>query len=150
MNQLIKSLPTILRAAADSEEVAEAAAIAAWKHAAGDGLKGHAVPVKLENRTLTVSVADVIWQKQLHSMRGQLMFRVNTILGQPIVGAIEFVIDPKLALAQAEQRKPQEEPIDKEVPLELWSAANAIHDKELRKSFLKTATLSLKRRASKE
>jgi hypothetical protein len=150
MNQLIKSLPTILRAAGDSEEVAEAAAIAAWKHAAGDGLKGHAVPVKLENRTLTVSVADVIWQKQLHSMRGQLLFRVNTILGQPIVGAIEFVVDPKLAITQAEQQKPQEEQLDNEVPLELWAAANAIHDKELRKSFLKTATLSLKRRASKE
>jgi len=150
MNQLIKSLPTILRAAGDSEEVAEAAAIAAWKHAAGDGLKGHAVPVKLENRTLTVSVADVIWQKQLHSMRGQLLFRVNTILGQPIVSVIEFVVDPKLALAQAEQQKPQEERIENEVALELWSAANAIHDKELRKNFLKTATLSLKRRASKE
>ena len=150
MKQLIKSLPTILRAAGDSEEVAEAAAIAAWKHAAGDGLKDHAVPVKLENRTLTVSVADVIWQKQLHSMRGQLLFRVNTILGQPLVSAIEFVVDPKLALAQAEQQKPPDEPIDNEVPLELWSAANAIHDKELRKSFLKTATLSLKRRASRE
>jgi hypothetical protein len=150
MKQLIKSLPTILRAAANSEVVAEAAAIAAWKHAAGDGLKDHAVPVKLENRTLTVSVADVIWQKQLHSMRGQLLFRVNTILGQPLVSAIEFVVDPKLALAQAEQQKPQDEPINNEVPLELWSAANAIHDKELRKSFLKTATLSLKRRASRE
>ena len=150
MNQLIKSLPSILRAAGDSEEVAEAAAIAAWKHAAGDGLKGHAVPVKLENRTLTVSVADVIWQKQLHSMRGQLLFRVNTILGQPLVSAIEFVVDPKLALGQTEQQKTQDEPLDNEVPLELWSAANAIHDKELRKSFLKTATLSLKRRASEE
>lgn len=149
MNQLIKSLPTILRAAGDSAEVAEAAAIAAWKHAAGDGLKGHAVPVKLENRTLTVAVADAIWQKQLHSMRGQLLFRVNTILGQPVVSAIEFVIDPKLASAQ-EQQKPKEEPRHNEVPLELWSAANAIHDKELRKSFLKTATLSLKRRASRE
>ena len=148
MNQLIKSLPTILRAAGDSEEVAEAAAIAAWKHAAGDGLKGHAVPVKLENRTLTVSVADAIWQKQLHSMRGQLLFRVNTLLGQPIVGAIEFLIDPKLATAQAEQEKQADEQLDNEVPLELWSAANAIHDKELRKSFLKTASLSLKRRAS--
>jgi hypothetical protein len=150
MNQLIKSLPTILRAAGDSEEVAEAAAIAAWKHAAGDGLKGHAVPVKLENRKLTVSVADVIWQKQLHLMRGQLMFRVNTILGQPLVSAIEFVVDQKLVLAQAEQQKPKEEPLDNQVPLELWSAANAIRDKELRKSFIKTATLSLKRRASEE
>ena len=98
MNQLIKSLPTILRAAGDSAEVAEAAAIAAWKHAAGDGLKDHAVPVKLENRTLTVAVADAIWQKQLNSMRGQLLFRVNTILGQPLVGAIEFVIDPKFEI----------------------------------------------------
>jgi hypothetical protein len=97
MNQLIKSLPHILRAAGDSPEVAEAAAIAAWKHAAGDGLKSRAVAVKLVNRTLIVSVADAIWQKQLHSMRGQLLFRVNTILGQPIVGAIEFVVDPELA-----------------------------------------------------
>ena len=148
MNQLIKSLPTILRAAGDSEEVAEAAAIAAWKHAAGDGLKARAVPVKLENRTLTVSVADAIWQKQLNSMRGQLLFRVNTMLGQPIVSAIDFVIDPALATAQAEQEAADDEPLDNEVPLELWSAANAIHDKGLRKSFLKTATLSLKRRAS--
>ena len=148
MNQLIKSLPAILRAAGDSEEVAEAAAIAAWKHAAGDGLKGRAVPVKLENRTLTVSVADAIWKKQLNSMRGQLLFRVNTLLGRPIVGAIEFLIDPKLAAAQGEQEKPEDEQVDNEVPLELWSAANAIHDKELRKSFLKTASLSLKRRAS--
>ena len=143
MNQLIKSLPNVLRAAGDSAEVAEAAAIAAWKHAAGEGLKGRAVPVKFEDRTLTVSVADAIWQKQLHSMRGQLLFRVNSILGQAIVGAIEFVIDPKLS-APAEQQK-QEEPLDNEVPLELWSAANAIKDKELRRSFLKTATLSLKR-----
>ncbi|HET9789189.1 MAG TPA: DciA family protein [Pyrinomonadaceae bacterium] len=96
MNQLIKTLPHILRAAGDSPEVAEAAAIAAWKHAAGEGLKGRAVAVKLEERTLTVSVSDAIWQKQLNSMRGQLLFRVNTLLGQPIVSAIEFVIDPEL------------------------------------------------------
>src|SRR6185436_19666785 len=126
MNQLIKSLPTILRAAGDSKEVAEAATIAAWKHAAGDGLKGHAVAVKLENRTLTVSVADAIWQKQLNSMRGQLLFRVNTLLGQPIVGAIEFLIDPGLATAQSEHEQPEDEQVDNEVPLELWSAANAI------------------------
>ena len=146
MNQLIKSLPNVLRAAGDSAEVAEAAAIAAWKHAAGDGLKGHAVPVKLEDRTLIVSVADAIWQKQLHSMRGQLLFRLNSILGQPVVGAIEFVIDPKLFVPPVEQQKEEEEPLDNEVPLELWSAANAIHDKQLRRSFLKTATLSLKRK----
>ena len=148
MNQLIKSLPTVLKAAGDSAEVAEAAAIAAWRHAAGDGLKEHAVALKLENRTLTVAVADVIWQKQLHAMRGQMLFRINSILGQPIVSTIEFVVDPKLAKARAETPKPQDEALDNEVRLELWSAANAIHDKELRKSFLRTAMTALKRKDS--
>jgi hypothetical protein len=148
MNQLIKSLPGVLRAAGNAEEVAQAAAIAAWKHAAGDGLKEHAVPLKLENRTLTVAVADVIWQKQLHAMRGQMLFRVNSILGQPVVSTIEFVVDPKLAKARVEAPKPPEQVLDNEVPLELWSAANAIHDKELRQSFLRTAMTALKRKTS--
>ena len=146
MNQLIKSLPTVLRAAGSSTEVAEAAAVVAWKHAAGDGLKEHAVALKLENRVLTIAVADPIWQKQLTSMRGQLLFRVNTILGQPLVSAFNFVIDPAGAKPRIEQPEHDEEPLDNEVPLELWSAANTIHDKELRKSFLKTALLSLKRK----
>ena len=145
MNQLIKSLPGVLRASRNSPEVAEAAAIAAWKHAAGEGLKDRAVPIKLENRKLVVAVADTIWQKQLRSMRGQLLFRINSILGQPVVGEIEFVIDPKLAMP-AEQQAQENEPLDNEVPLELWSAANAIRDKELRRSFLKAAMHSLKRR----
>lgn len=145
MNQFIKSLSTVLRASGNAPEVAEAAAFAAWKYAAGDGLKDHAVPVKLEERTLTVVVADAIWQRQLHLMRGQLMFRVNWLLGQPVVGAIEFVIDPKHFAQASEDVEPDEEPLDNEVPLELWSAANAIHDQELRRTFLKTATRSLKR-----
>ena len=145
MNQLIKSLPNVLRASGNAPEVVEAAAIAAWKYAAGDGLKDHAVAVKLEDRTLTVSVADAIWQRQLHSMRGQLLFRVNSLLGQPLVGAIQFVIDSKL-FAHSEELEPDEAPLDNEVPLELWSAANAIHDQELRRTFLKTATRSLRRK----
>jgi hypothetical protein len=147
MNQLIKSLPQVLRASGNAAEVAEAAAIAAWKHAAGDGLKEHAVASKLENRTLIVAVADPIWQKQLTSMRGQMLFRINSILGQPLVGALVFFIDPKLVKPHVEKTDEQEELLDNEVPLELWSAANAIHDKELRKSFLKTALLALKRKS---
>jgi len=146
MNQLIKSLPNVLRAAGNAEEVVEAAAIAAWKHVAGDGLKEHALPVKLEGRTLTIAVADAIWQKQLQSMKGPLLFRINSILGQPLVSVIDFVIDHKLVIPRSDPSRQDDEPGDNEVPLELWSAANAIHDKELRKSFLKAATHSLKRR----
>lgn len=97
MEGLIKTLPAVVRASGNAPEVIEAAAIAAWKHAAGENLKGHAVPVSLQDRTLRVAVADVIWQKQLHAMRGQMLFRVNSLLGQPLVGAIEFIVDSQLS-----------------------------------------------------
>ena len=95
MEALIKALPAVLRASGNAPEVAEAAAIAAWKHCAGAGLKERAVPFALHDRTLRVAVADLIWQKQLHAMRGPMIYKINTLLGQPVVGAIEFVIDPE-------------------------------------------------------
>ena len=93
MEALIKALPAVLRAAGNAPEVAEAAAIAAWKHCAGEGLRDRAVPLDLRDRTLRVAVADLIWQKQMTAMRGQMIYKINTLLGQPVVGAIEFVID---------------------------------------------------------
>jgi predicted nucleic acid-binding Zn ribbon protein len=96
MEGLIKTLPAVLRASGNAPEVIEAATIAAWKHAAGENLKGHAVPISFQDRTLRVAVADAIWQRQLHAMRGQMLFRVNSLLGQPLVGSIEFIIDPQL------------------------------------------------------
>ncbi len=149
MDELIKSLPNVLRAVGDSSEVVEAAAIAAWKHTAGDGLKDHAVPLRLEDRTLMVAVPDTVWQKQLGTMRGQLLFRVNSILGQPIVSRIEFLIDPEIARVRAEPKKQKDQAHDDEVPLELWSAANAIQDKQLRQKFLKAATGLIKRQKTK-
>ena len=95
MEALIKALPAVLRASGNAPEVAEAAAIEAWKHCAGAGLKDRAVPLGLEERTLRVAVADLIWQKQMNAMRGQMIYKINTLLGQPVVGAIEFIIDPE-------------------------------------------------------
>ena len=94
MEALIKALPAVLRASGNAPEVQEAAAIAAWKHCAGEGLRNRAVAFALQERTLQIAVADLIWQKQLTAMRTQMLYRINTILGQPVVGALEFVIDP--------------------------------------------------------
>ena len=69
MEALIKALPAVLRASGNAPEVAEAAAIAAWKHCAGAGLRDRAVPFALQDRTLRVAVADLIWQKQMSAMR---------------------------------------------------------------------------------
>ncbi len=150
MESLIKTLPAILSAAGPSAEVAEAACFAAWKHAVGDSLSIHAVPVKLESQTLTVAVADNIWQRQLEQMRPQLLFRLNTVLGHSLVKLIELRIDPN---ALPKTRRPQGTPgqhSDSAIPFELRAAASEIQDADLRRAFLGAATSCIRRLENSE
>src|SRR5829696_6321178 len=95
MDDLIRVLPKLLRAAGEVEEVLEAAAFIAWRRVAGEGLRAQAVPFRLYRKTLVVAVADSTWQKQLEAVSGPLLFRLNSLLGQAVVTFIEFRIDPK-------------------------------------------------------
>ena len=147
MDRLIKTLPAILKASGAPEMVAEAACVAAWKHAVGEGLSSHAIPVQLKNSTLVVVVADNLWQKQLEHMRAQLLFRLNSVLGQTLVNTIELRVDPKrieLARPTPESTSKTRSP-DYKVPAELLTAAAGIEDVDLRRAFLGAATSCVKR-----
>lgn len=146
MDQLIKTLPAILRASGASEEVREAACIAAWKKAVGEALSVHAIPIQLLNQTLVVVVADNIWLRQLEQLRGQLLYRLNAMLGQPLVTSIELRVNPKaLAQAQGHQAKAKSSVVNDQVPAELLSAAAEIQDVDLRRAFLGAATSCARR-----
>ena len=146
MDKLIKTLPAILKAAGASKEVVEAACIAAWRHAVGEGLSSHAVPIQLQNQTLVVVVADNIWKKQLEQMRGQLLFRLNSVLGQALVKTIELRVDPKtLTSLRVHAGASKGRDVDYRVPAELLSAAAGIEDLDLRRAFLGAATSCVRR-----
>jgi hypothetical protein len=146
MDRLIKTLPAILKASGAPEEVAEAACVAAWKHAVGEGLSSHAVPVQLQNSALVVAVADNVWKKQLEHMRGQLLFRLNSVLGQALVKSIELRVDPKrIEQARPQARAAKDNDVNYKVPAELLNAAASIEDVDLRRAFLGAATSCVKR-----
>jgi predicted nucleic acid-binding Zn ribbon protein len=146
MDTLIKTLPAILAAAAASEEVAAAACVAAWKHLVGEGIANHAVPVQLQNKRLVVAVEDNIWQRQLEQMRGQLLFRLNSLLGQPIVKSIEWRVDPRsVAKARGTVGTSTAKPSDYKIPEELVTAAAGIDDASLRRAFLGAAASCVRR-----
>lgn len=148
MDQLIKSLPAILKASGASAEVVEAACIGAWKHAVGEGLSSHAVPLQLQSAVLVVVVEDAMWKKQLEQMCGQLLFRLNSVLGQALVKSLEFRIEPK-RLAQVRSTEDgaskKQGQADYQVPVELLSAAAAIENVALRRAFLGAATSCVRR-----
>jgi len=155
MEDLLRVLPKFLRAAGEAEEVLEAAAMVAWKRVAGEGLRGQAVPFRLYRKTLVVAVADATWQRQLEKESGQLLFRINSLLGQAVVTYIEFRIDP--ATVRAAREKLASEAIDKEqqeqralasASGEVLAAAEAITDEQLRRRFLLAAGSCIDRRES--
>jgi predicted nucleic acid-binding Zn ribbon protein len=145
MESLIKTLPAILSAAGPSDEVAEAACFAGWKHAVGDSLSIHAVPVKLENETLIVAVADNIWQRQLEQIRPQLLFRLNAVLGHSLVKLIELRVDPHALPKTRRSQSTATQHSDLAIPFELRAAASEIQDADLRRAFLGAATSCVKR-----
>ena len=135
-----------MKAAGDSTEVAQAACFVAWKQIAGEALRGNAVPLRFADRTLVIAVADATWQKQMQSLRGQLLFRLNSMLGQPVVAYLEFCEDPEaVAQARLTLASLNESREAAPVPPELVSAAAGIHDKDLRRAFLGAASSCIRR-----
>lgn len=146
MDKLINALPAILKASGASDEIVEAACVATWKHAVGEGLSSQAIPVRLQNSTLHLAVADNIWKRQLEQMRAQLLFRLNKVLGQPLIKSIEIEIDPlRIRQHQAANARVESKRTDYQVPADLLNAAARIADAGLRRAFLGAAASCVNR-----
>lgn len=150
MDQLINSMPALLRAAGDAREVALSVARAGWDHIAGEGLRNHTMVTDFQDKKLTVAVGDPVWQRQLESMSSQLLVKLNAVLG---TGAVKFILY-RVDAGALENRSPKNKQIEKAVapdviPVELVTAASSINDPKLRRAFLGAATSSLQRRKSR-
>jgi len=154
MDQLINSLPALLQVAGDTKEIRETAAVVAWNHVAGEGLRQQTAPIGVQQHRLIVAVTDAIWKRQLESMCGQLLFRLNSLLGRGVVTFIEFQVDPRAIESARKDRQAMENVRPKlkremVIPFELVSAAASIRDSRLRKAFL-GAAMSCARRMERQ
>lgn len=147
MIDLTRLLPKLLQANGGN---AELAARLAWSRAAGPGLRPHAVPTYLQGRTLIVAVGDALWQKQLDHMSGELIYRINNLLGQRVVDALAFRIEPAvISHAQSHSSRGVRKPKPAPAPTELLFAAGAIADHDLRARFIRAAENCIARREAR-
>lgn len=147
MTSLLTLLPQMLRHAGDSDEAREHAAYAAWTATIGSQLRRVTAPVRLERKTLVVAVLDTTWRAQMKKIAGQLVFRLNSLMGAPVVTAIEFVVNRELV--ESSLPSPQEVTFtapDKQAS-SLRENADRIPDPEMRETFLRAAGKCLDRRA---
>ena len=153
MEDLFRALPKLLREFDDTDEIREAVALAAWRRVAGQSLCEHAVPFRLYNKHLIVAVANQTWKKHLEHLSGQMIFKLNSMLGQAVVTFIEFRVDEETVLEERAKnkiptisREEQEEIALEEVTPKLRGAADAIKDDNLRYQFLLAAGSCLARK----
>ena len=153
MNDLFRALPALLREFDDNETVREAVAFAAWRRIAGESLRQHAVPFSLYQKRLTVAVKSETWRKHLESLSGQMIFKLNSALGQAVVTFIEFRVDEKAVENEHRGHRKQvlsdeelEELALDEVTAKMRRSADAIKDDNLRYQFLLAAGSCLARK----
>jgi len=153
MNELFRALPALLKEFDDNETVREAVTFAAWRRIAGESLRQHAVPFSLSQKRLTVAVKSETWRKHLEHLSGQMIFKINSVLGQAVVTFIEFRVDEKAVERENfKDGKPTlsdeelEEIALEEVTPKMRRSADAIKDDNLRYQFLLAAGSCLARK----
>ncbi|MCC7174742.1 MAG: DUF721 domain-containing protein [Bryobacterales bacterium] len=73
---------------------------AAWAPAVGSKVAAHTQAVWFSGARLVVEVEDAIWQRQLAVLRGQILKRLEEVLGHPLVAEIEFRLRPRRRMPQ--------------------------------------------------
>lgn len=146
MHSLLKMLPAMIRLSGDHEEVREQAVFAAWHAATGGSLDHNCRPFRLYQRMLIVAVRDQTWKRQMENESKGFIFKLNSLLGAPLVTYIEF----RIHASHVEQMQPK--PDDsfefqrtRELTAELQPAAEQIKDEALREAFLRAAARCLER-----
>lgn len=147
MTSLLRVLPQLLRRVGDSEEAREQAVFAAWVAAVGAPVRKVTAPIRLERKTLVVAVLDATWQAQLKRIKGQALFKLNSLLGAPTVTAIDFVVNPSLVIPVSAAPAEHVFTAPEEFATPLREDAERIPDPDIRDLFLRAAGKCLERRA---
>ena len=153
MNELFRALPALLKEFDENDSVREAVTFAAWRKIAGESLRLHAVPLRLYQKHLIIGVGSETWKKHLEQLSGQMIFKLNSVLGKAVVTFIEFRVDEQtIETERAKNRKSTlseaelEELALEEVTPKMRLAADAIKDDNLRYQFLLAAGSCLARK----
>src|SRR5260370_12891467 len=81
----------------------EQVACAAWASAVGKKSAAHTRAMQLVRERLVIEVEDAIWQRQLFTLRSQILHRLEQVIGRAVVTEIEFRIGvPKRVPQRAE------------------------------------------------
>lgn len=150
MQDILGSLPAVLRELDPVGTAVEPVVFAAWKRCVDGALAENVVPLRMESSRLIAAVPNEIWRRNVADLGPAIAAKLNSALGSRVVSYIDFRVDEK---AVRDNRKPDErdEVIGPDagtaasIKESLGAAADSIADDDLREQFLSAAAGSLAR-----
>ena len=87
-------LPEVIRNCRRENDTAMTAVWDVWAQAVGGTVAGNTRPAAFKGRLLLVHVSSSVWVHQLQFMKAELIDKVNTACGKPLVDDMTFKIGP--------------------------------------------------------
>ena len=150
LHNISEYLPMILKIAGEHENVREQVVFAAWRVTVGAELESKCRPLQLVQKRLIIAVLNESYQHQLQDLSGQYLFKLNSLLKQPVVTFIEYKIDPDYIGLEPLSGPTPESKRSREIRTELMDEAEKIQDPALRESFLRAACSYLENSEKKD
>ncbi|HYM00163.1 MAG TPA: DciA family protein [Blastocatellia bacterium] len=150
MDDLKRILPRFLLRASESEDSKRQAVYAAWGWASGEMVRQQTAPLRFEGRTLTVATNAEPWTSQLKKVDKQLVFKMNSALGAPIVRTLNFVSNAdEVARFHESYLRVVEFSAPDSMSNEFEPRLRSIENSNLKEQFLRAAGKCLERRAAR-
>ncbi len=152
MQDLFRAFPALMSEFDRNAEMREALVFAAWRRVAGQLLEEQTAPLELDDLRLKVAVRSASWQRHLEDLSGQMIFKLNSVLGSAVVTFIEFTVDEsavenaRAANERAATGLMLDETAVRSMAAPLNEKAAAISDDALREAFLLAAGSCLERK----
>ncbi|MBI4470800.1 MAG: DUF721 domain-containing protein [Acidobacteria bacterium] len=151
MDDLYAYLPPLIERWSSQESVREQAVLGGWDRIVGEPVSRHCTPYRIFDRRLIVLTSDRTWKTQMERISGEILRRLNQLMGHGSVTFIEYRVDA----ARAGVRSPENAPgknsaLPAKTRKALQAASTQIEDADLRERYLRAATKYLARRAYQE
>jgi hypothetical protein len=105
---------------------------AVWPAAVGKAIAAHTSRLTLVRSTLVVEVEDAIWQKQLFTLRGQILARLHRVTGSTtLVEDLEF----RIALKRRQPQRAETRQSPATQTSHPYDEADSIQDAVLKKVY---------------
>lgn len=129
--------------------------IGAWREIVGETLADHTQPRRIRNQILFIDVIHPTWMQQLQFLKSDLLKKVNTFLGEPLLQDIRFRLG-KISPRPTSPSKPdpwRREELDETKRKRIVDFLQKVKDEEIRRTMervlLKGAKLEQSRKRSK-